>query len=531
MQLQLYDTYERRLRNFTPLHDGQVGLYACGPTVYDYAHIGNLRTYLFEDTLRRTLQCFGWSVRHVINITDVGHLTSDADSGEDKVEQGAKKSGQSAWQIAELYARAFKQDLRRLNALEPSVWCKATDHIAEQIHDIVEIEKRGYAYRTADGIYFDTAKLPNYGHLARLDLAGLSAGVRVAVGEKKTPSDFALWKFSRPGENRQMEWDSPWGVGFPGWHIECSAMAVKYLGAKFDIHCGGKDHIAVHHCNEIAQTEICHGTTLANFWLHGYFLQISDDDAESQKMSKSTGQFLRLDSLCERGYDPLAYRYLCLTAHYRNDLVFSWQSLDAAATALQRLREAVYAAGLGDDIGNKNAETRGDDSSANVTTSGGHDDVAGDRGGATVDSADSIVDTIGNAVANNDNQSIGGHLDANVDARAWANFMREICADLNTPRALAVVWAIAKGTLPAPTKRATLLACDRVLGLGLAHWEPDKIAENEPIPAEISELCAERDRAREAQEWQKADQLRDQIRERGYELTDVAQGSKVHRRK
>lgn len=332
MSLHLYDTYAREVREFVPLQEGEVGMYACGPTVYDYAHIGNLRTYVFEDVLRRVLEFGGYRVRHVMNITDVGHLVSDADSGEDKMVKGARRRGMSAWEIAEEYTRAFEEDLRALNILPPTVWCRATEHIAEQIADIEKIERAGFTYRTGDGIYFDTSRLEGYGYLARLDVEGLAAGARVEVGEKRRGCDFALWKFSG-GEKRQMEWDSPWGRGFPGWHIECSAMAVKYLGKKFDIHCGGKDHIPIHHCNEIAQAEVCYGTRLANFWVHGYFLEV-----DAGRMAKSAGEFLRVESLRERGYDALAFRYLCLTANYRSDLKFSWESLDGAAAALGRLR-------------------------------------------------------------------------------------------------------------------------------------------------------------------------------------------------
>jgi cysteinyl-tRNA synthetase len=242
MKLRLYDTYTRSLRDFEPLEPGQVGLYSCGPTVYDYAHIGNLRTYVFVDLLRRTLKFNGYAVKHVMNITDVGHLVSDADTGEDKMEVGSRRTGKTAWQIAEEYTVAFQEDIRQLNILEPTIWCKATDHITEQIEMVQCLEENGYTYRTADGIYFDTSRLDDYGYLARLDIAGLQAGARVELGEKHNPTDFALWKFSRPDEQRQMEWDSPWGVGFPGWHIECSAMSAKYLGSYFDIHCGGEDH-------------------------------------------------------------------------------------------------------------------------------------------------------------------------------------------------------------------------------------------------------------------------------------------------
>lgn len=403
MTLQLYDTYSRQLRDFEPLHPPAVDLYTCGPTVYDYAHIGNLRTYIFEDILRRVLEFNGYTVRQVTNITDVGHLTSDADEGEDKMEKGSKRTGKTAWEIADLYTQAFKEDCDRLNIQPPSVWCRATDHIQEQIEFIQGIETRGFTYRTADGIYFDTSQLSDYGYLARLDIEGLQAGVRVEMAEKRNPTDFALWKFSPPDQQRQMEWESPWGRGFPGWHIECSAMSAKYLGTFFDIHCGGEDHIPVHHTNEIAQTQACHGTHLANFWLHGHFLQLND-----AKMAKSSGGFLRLQSLIDRGYDPLAYRYFCLNASYRAPLNFTWESLDGAGTALNRLRAL------------------------------SHD--WGDPG--------------------------------SPDAAYIERFTTAINNDLNMPQALAATWELTKSDLPEATKKATLLEFDRVLGLRLAAWAP-----------------------------------------------------------
>jgi cysteinyl-tRNA synthetase len=335
--LQFYDNYSRSLREFSPLHPPQVGLYTCGPTVYDYAHIGNLRTYLFEDILRRVLEFNGYQVKQVMNITDVGHLVSDADSGEDKMEKGSRRVGKTAWELAEIYTAEFKNDLGRLNIIEPAIWCRATDHIREQIEFIGCLEEKGFTYRTADGIYFDTSRLPDYGYLGRLDIEGLQAGARVEMSEKHNSTDFALWKFSPTGQKRQMEWDSPWGIGFPGWHIECSAMSVKYLGTFFDIHCGGEDHMAVHHVNEIAQTEACYGTHLANFWMHGYFLQLDEDT----KMSKS-GSFLRLQTLIDNGIDPLAYRFFCLNALYRTKLNFSWEGLAAAARSLERLRMVAF---------------------------------------------------------------------------------------------------------------------------------------------------------------------------------------------
>ncbi|HEV8502241.1 MAG TPA: cysteine--tRNA ligase [Casimicrobiaceae bacterium] len=402
--LRFYDNYTRTLRPFTPLAPGPVGLYTCGPTVYDFQHIGNFRTFLFEDVLKRVLRFNGHDVRHVMNITDVGHLVADGDDGEDKMAVGARRTGKTAWQIAEIYTEAFLTDMRALNIEDPTVLCRATDHIAEQVAFIADLEQKGYTYRTGDGIYFDTAKQPDYGFLARLDREGLEAGRRVDIGEKRTPTDFALWKFSPPDERRQMEWPSPWGVGFPGWHIECSAMAQKYLGDYFDIHCGGEDHIPIHHTNEIAQTEARVGTRLANFWMHGYFLLQND-----AKMAKSAGEFLRVKALTDRGYDALAFRYLCLTAHYRTQLNFTWDALDAAATGLARLRAGFHA--LRED---------------------------------------------GSA----------------VDAASVDRFASHANDDLNMPRAMAVLWDVLRGSLAAGTKRATLAALDGVLGLGLEQWRP-----------------------------------------------------------
>ncbi|RQR63189.1 cysteine--tRNA ligase [Burkholderia sp. Bp9002] len=447
MPLALYDTWSRTVRAFEPIHAGYVGMYCCGPTVYDHAHIGNLRTYVFEDILRRTLMRNGYDVRHVVNITDVGHLVSDADEGEDKMEKGSRRTGESAWTLAQRYTDAFVADWRALNLLEPSVWCRATDHIAEQIALIADIERAGYAYRTDDGLYFDTSRQDDYGYLARLDRAGLQAGKRVALGAKRSITDFALWKFSPAGVKRQMEWASPWGRGFPGWHIECSAMSAKYLGTWFDIHCGGEDHIAVHHSNEIAQTEAAHGTRLANFWMHGHFLTL-----DAAKMSKSGGTFIRLETLRERSVDPLAYRYLCATAHYRSKLHFSWASLDAAHTALNRVRNA-YAS-----------------------------------------------------------WPKGGGIDADFAER----FDAEVNDDLNLPKALAVLWELAKSDLPPATLKATVDYFDGVLGLGLRDWRPAVAA----IPDDIRALLEERGRARAERDWTKADSIRTTLHALGWRIDD-----------
>ena len=458
--LHLFDTYERKIRPFTPLKPPEAKLYACGQTVYDYAHIGNLRSYLFEDILRRVLEFNGYQVTHVMNITDVGHLTDDADSGEDKMEVGTRRAGKSAWELAEIFTESLKGDLALLNIQEPHVWCKATDHIAEQVEMIQCIEAKGYTYRTGDGIYFDTAKLDDYGYLARLNIAGLQAGSRVAMSEKRNITDFALWKFSPPDQQRQMEWDSPWGIGFPGWHIECSAMATKYLGPFFDIHCGGEDHIMVHHPNEIAQSQACHGTRLANFWMHGYFLLL-----EGLKMSKSAGDFLRLQTIIDKGYDPLVYRYICLSGHYRAKITFNWQGMDGAATALQRLRTAVFS--WGDPT--------------------------------------------------------------EPDETALAQFTKEINDDLNMPRALAVTWNLVKSDLPDGVKKATILLFDQVLGLGLANWQPETAVSTEQIPDAVRTLLRQRQQARADKAWAQADALRDQIAAAGFEVVDTPDGPELKR--
>lgn len=408
MDLLLFDTYSRSLRPFAPLEPGPVRLYACGPTVYAYAHLGNLRTYLFEDVLRRVLERAGYEVRHVVNITDVGHLTSDADEGEDKMEQSAVLAGESVWELARRFTLAFKEDLAALNVLPPSIWCRATDHIQEQIDFIGELVAGGFTYITGDGVYFDSTRLSSYGWLARLDAAGLRSGARVAQGEKRSVTDFALWKFSPPDRQRQMEWDSPWGRGFPGWHIECSAMAAKYLGDFFDIHCGGQDHISVHHTNEIAQTEASRGTRLANFWMHGYFLQLEDD----RKMSKSGGPLLRLRDLTDAGIDPLAYRYFCMTAHYRSNLKFSRDGLQSAVTALGRLYNHAW--------------------------------------------------------------QLGEAGDAVPDARFVQLFDECLGNDLNTAKGLALAWELLQSDLPGPVKKATLLNFDQVFGLEIAAFKPEE---------------------------------------------------------
>jgi cysteinyl-tRNA synthetase len=339
--MQLYNTLTRTKEEFVPLEPGKVRMYCCGPTVYNFAHIGNLRTYVFEDILRRTLKFNGYDVTHVMNITDVGHLESDADEGEDKMEKGAEREGLTVWEIARKYEDAFFEDTRRLNIERPEVVCRATEHIPDMIKLIDEIAAHGAAYVTPDAVYFDTSKFPHYADFARLDLSGMQEGAGGRAQkqeEKRHPYDFVLWFTHRP--KHIMKWESPWGVGYPGWHIECSAMSMRYLGETFDIHCGGVDHINVHHTNEIAQSECATGKQFVRYWLHGEFLLTKTDNDEYGKESKSKGEFLTVESLVKRNYNPLAYRYFCLQAHYRSELRFSWENLDAAQSGLRK----VYAA-------------------------------------------------------------------------------------------------------------------------------------------------------------------------------------------
>ena len=406
MKLYLYNTLTRQKEEFTPTRPGEVGLYTCGPTVYNFAHIGNLRTYIFEDVLKRVLAFNGFAVRHVMNITDVGHLTGDRDMGEDKMETGARRDGKTAWDIAEFYTQAFKQDLARLNILEPSIWCKATDSIPEQIDLIRILEEKGFTYKTGDGIYFDTARFPGYARLSSQNLDALQEGARVEKNpEKRNATDFALWKFSPAGARRQMEWDSPWGIGFPGWHIECSAMSMKFLGEQLDIHCGGIDHIDIHHTNEIAQSEAATGRKFFNFWMHGAFLNIQG----GKKMAKSEENFLTLENaLIKRGIPPLAYRFAAFLTHYRKPMEYSDESIQAARNGLEHLCNQVR-------------------------------DVA----------------KSGEAPAGGSNPAFR------------EKFLESINDDLNMPRVMAVIQEMLKSDISESEKHATILDFDRVLGLGL----------------------------------------------------------------
>ena len=322
---------------FNPLEEGAVKLYTCGPTVYNYAHTGNLRTYLFEDFLRRTLEYFGYTVHHVMNVTDVGHLSDDADSGEDKMLKAATQAGKTPWEIAEFYTKVFFEDFAALGCLMPETICKATDHIPEMIDLIKRLEANGFTYLAGGNVYFDISKSKHYGELALLSLDDLKAGSRIEVDKnKKNPHDFVLWFTQSKFEHQSMLWDSPWGRGYPGWHIECSAMSMKYLGEQFDIHCGGIDAIPVHHTNEIAQSEAATGKKWVNYWMHGEFLIVGQE-----KMSKSKGNLVPLHVFRDQGYHPFDYRYFCLGAHYRSQLNYGKEGLDGAKNGRAALNEKI----------------------------------------------------------------------------------------------------------------------------------------------------------------------------------------------
>jgi len=452
----LFNTLTRSKEEFIPLESGKAGMYCCGPTVYNFAHIGNLRAYFFEDILKRVLLYNGYDVNHIMNITDVGHLVSDEDEGEDKMEKGSAREGKTVWEIAEFYAEAFKKDIALLNVLPPSVYCKATDFIKEQIEMVECLDKKGYTYKTNDGVYYDTSKFPEYGKMALLDVEGLEEGRRIAFSdEKKSKTDFALWKFSPKDQKRQMEWESPYGVGFPGWHIECSAMSIKFLGKHFDIHCGGVDHIPIHHTNEIAQAEACTGDKFVNYWLHGEFLI-----EEKGKMSKSAGEFLRLQTLIDKGYSPLDYRFFLLMTHYRKKIRFSFENLDAARNGFNNLKSRIKEV---------KSESEG------------------------------VFD-----VSDSDNVF-----------KYKEKFYECINDDLNISEGLALTWDVLKDeTLSADEKIFLVNDFNKILGLELDMIEADS------IPEEIVELANKRREAKANKDFKLSDEIRDRIKALGYELLD-----------
>ncbi|MDP3740889.1 MAG: cysteine--tRNA ligase [bacterium] len=457
--LKFFNTLTREKQEFVPIHKDKVRMYTCGPTVYDRAHIGNMRAFIFADVLKRALLYNKFEVKHVMNITDVGHLTGDRDMGEDKLAKAAHVQRKTAWEIASFYTDAFLQDIRELNILTPDKLPKATDHIKDMISLIEQLEKKGFTYQTSDGIYFDTSKFPGYGRLAKLDIEGLKGGARVEINkEKKNLTDFALWKFSPPDSKRDMQWQSPWGLGFPGWHIECSAMSVKYLGQPFDIHTGGIDHIPLHHTNEIAQTESATGKPLANFWMHSEFLTIDEG-----RVGKSEGNAITLDELKSRGISPTAYRYFVLQGHYRTKLNFSWQGLEGAQNALNNIYSTI---------------------------------------------AQYPAPKIGCAEFEKD-------------------FLEGVNDDLDTPKALAVVWDLIHSDYPEEAKLKSLFEFDKVLGLSLSEtWQELR----KPLPEEIDHLVRQREAARSQKDFKKSDAIRAQIESQGFEISDTETGPLVKRK-
>jgi cysteinyl-tRNA synthetase len=490
--LTLYNTLTKKKEIFKPLKGNEVSLYTCGPTVYHYSHIGNMRTFLFEDILKRTLTANDFKIKHVMNITDVGHLTSDADIGEDKMEKGARREGKTAQEIAEFYTKAFKKNLKELNIIEPNIWCKATDHIKEQIDWIKKLEQKGYTYKISDGIYFNTKKFPEYGKLSGQKLNELKEGARVEKNpEKKNPTDFALWKFSPKDIKRDMEWDSPWGKGFPGWHLECSVMSQKYLGETIDIHCGGIDLIPIHHTNEIAQAEAVTNKPFVQYWLHGEFViinpfigaviacvhckhknLIAEEDLQTEggfkkicgkcgkelsaeiKMSKSDENFTTLFTVKEHKFDPLAYRYLILNTHYRNKLNFSWKAMQGAQNTLENL----YA----------------------------------------------LAGKLGKPKSN--------------CPEFEKRFSEALNDDLNTPKGLAILWELLKSDNPPEAKKASLLKFDKILGLNLHLAKPIK------VPDEIKKLAKKREELRKEKNWAEADKIRDEITKQEFKVDDTPAG-------
>lgn len=456
--LRLFNTLSKKVEEVKPIDKGKIRLYACGQTVYDYTHIGHIFKYVNDDLLVRVLEANGLQVKHVQNVTDVGHLVSDADEGDDKLEKGAREKGQSVWEVAKFFEKDFYNTMRAVNNREPNVIARATEHIGEMIKLIQKLEENGCIYKTEEAIYFDTSKFPNYGQLSGQKLAEKDVGVRdevVVDPQKKHPADFAVWFFTTGRfADHTMRWDSPWGQGFPGWHIECSAMSMLYLGDTLDIHTGGIDHIPVHHENEIAQSESVTGEKFVNIWVHHNHLKVNNE-----KMSKSKKNFYRLNDLLEKGFEPLALRYLILTSHHRTPLNFTWKSLAAGQNALNNLRDEVRSWNS-PKIGCTEYEQK---------------------------------------------------------------FLVAVNNDLNIPQALAVMWDLVKSDYPTSAKAGSLLKMDQVLGLDLEEY----VAKPKEIPDNVVELVKQREQARKNRDFKKSDELRDEIKELGFEVGDTPEGPKL----
>lgn len=469
--MKLYNTLSRSIEDFKPIDENLVKIYTCGPTVYNYAHIGNLRTYIHEDVLEKTLRYIGYNVKRIMNITDVGHLESDADEGEDKMVKGAKRENKTVWEIAQHYTDAFFADIEKLNIKKADVVAKATDYINDYIKFIQVLEEKGYTYIANGNVYFDITKAKDYTKLSGMDLAQLRTASRedVSVDEhKKNPQDFVLWFTKSKFENQAMKWDSPWGIGYPGWHIECSVISLKNLGEQMDIHCGGVDHIPVHHTNEIAQTESYTGKPWVKYWWHGEFL--IDNDG---KMSKSSGEFLTLSLLEKKGFNSLSYRYFVLNSHYRKQLAFSFDSLASAENAYLKLKNRV-----------KN-----------------------------------IKDNKDNAEENIDSVKL-----SEAATEYKEEFKRCLEDDLNTANAITVLFDMLKAENLSNNEKIKLVEdFDRVLSLDLLKEDEEKNVHDE-MAEYIEEMIQKRQEAKKNKNYQLADAIRDELLEKGIMLEDTRQG-------
>ena len=480
MGLVLFNTRGRAAREFTPLRAGEVGLYGCGPTVYNFAHIGNLRAYVTHDLLTRLLRRRGYKVTHVMNITDVGHLSGDNDEGDDKMVRSAEERGKSVLEVADYYTKTFFHDTERLNIIRPNVICNATAHIDDMIALIKRIEANGFTYRAGGNLYFDISRFPSYGELARLRVDEQTHGRVGADGNKRNPRDFVLWFTKSKFANQALVWDSPWGRGYPGWHIECSAMSMKYLGEQFDIHAGGIDHIQIHHSNEIAQSEAATGAhPWVGWWLHNEFLVL-----DKGKMSKSCGGFITLQNLIEAGYHPLDYRYFLLGGHYRSQLQFSFDSLGGARSARNSLLHALRHC---------------------VEKAGG-------------------TEALARAIAAADGEPFSGGAAARL-----AEFDAALDDDLSTPKALAALWGLVKDGSIAPEEvlRAAFVM-DAVFGLDLATYlagAAEQRTLDEGESAEIAAAIAERAEAKKAKDFARADAIRAALKDQGIILEDSPRGT------
>mgnify|MGYP001610215423 CR=1 FL=1 len=461
--MKLYNTLIRKIENFKPLNPPNVSLYVCGPTVYDFTHIGHMRTYTNNDVLKRTLTYLGYKVKHVMNVTDVGHLSGDDDSGEDKMEKGAKKYGKTVWDVAQFYTDFFFKTTDALNIIRPDIVCKATEHIEEMLQLISRLKQNGYIYETDEAVYFNVMKFKNYGKLSGQKLEEKIQGVRKEVNvdpQKKHPADFALW-FKRVGRfaDHTMHWPSPWGEGFPGWHIECSAMSMKYLGETIDIHTGGIDHVPVHHENEIAQSEAATGKSFVKCWFHNNFLTV-----DGQKMSKSLGNFYTLDDILKNKIDPISLRLLFLQSHYRQSQNFTWQSARASQEALKKLKEITLSL---------------------------------------------------------DSQKKSVNLKSSKAIEFQKQFIESISNDLQTAQAIAIMWDMIKSDITNEEKYFLLMDFDKVFGLNLGKTIEEK------VPVNIIKLAEQRLQARKVGNFDMSDKLRVRIEKAGYKIEDLENNYKI----